>query len=180
LLLTAGEAAVLRLTSAGVVLLAGLFGLTKVFLGVARDRPVGFLIALLILTLIVAVAFLGKRPFRSRRGDALLGRLRQDNAALEYAAGRSVHRLADSDLVLALGLFGLSALAAGPLRHAYTSLLAARLWARVPAWSSWRSPIVLSCGSSCASFSGSGGGGGCGGGGCGGGCGGGGCGGCGG
>jgi uncharacterized protein (TIGR04222 family) len=127
LVLTAGEAVTLRLTSAAVIILAGLFGLAKVIIGVARDRPVGFLRGLLVLTLIVAVVFVIKRPFRSRRGDTLLRRLRHDNAALQYAAGRSVNRLADTDLVLALGLFGLSVLAAGPLRNAYTSLLAARL-----------------------------------------------------
>jgi hypothetical protein len=159
----------IRLACAGVVFLAFLFGLVKVFVGVARGRPVGFLIALLVVTAIVAIVFLVKGPFRTRRGDGLLRRLRDDNAALEYAAGRRVAGLSDDDLVLSLGLFGLGVLAVGPLSATYTSLMNAQRRAAAHQWSSAGTSCGSSCGSSCG-----------GGGGCGGGCGGGGCGGCGG
>jgi uncharacterized protein (TIGR04222 family) len=171
LLLSDSAATRIRLASAGVVCLAFVLGLVKVFVGVARGRPVGFLIVLLVVTAIVAIVFLVKRPFRTRRGDGLLRRLRDDNAALEYAAGRRVAGLSDDDLVLSLGLFGLGVLAVGPLSATYTSLMNAQRRAAAHPWSSSSS----SCGSSCGSGCGGGGGGGCGGG-----CGGGGCGGCGG
>jgi uncharacterized protein (TIGR04222 family) len=132
-----------------------LFGGVKIMVGASRNRPVGILVFLVIVTVIFAIAFFAWRPYRSRRGDRALRQLKEANAALEYAAGRRLSGLNDNDLVLALGLFGLGILAGGPLSGLQAAL---------------KPPPPV----------GSGGGSGCGGGGCGGGCGGGGCGGCGG
>src|SRR5207244_1758807 len=114
-----------------------------------------------------ASAFFATRPHRTRRGDLVLSRLKHENAALEFAAKRSGRMLSDGDLAMALGLFGMSILAAGPLANAYRALQPPK-----PASTSWSS--------SCSSGAACGGAGCGGGGGCGGGCGGGGCGGCGG
>jgi hypothetical protein len=132
-------------------------GVVKVWAGIERGKPVGFLIAVLVVLLVVAViCFLG-RPFRSRRGDRLLAKLRQDNAALKCNTTARPDGLLGSDISLALGLFGV-----GILTHESLAGL--------------RQSMISSGG-----HGGGCGGGGCGGGGCGGGgCGGGGCGGCGG
>jgi uncharacterized protein (TIGR04222 family) len=136
--------------------LVSILGLAKIVVGLERGRPVGFLIGLTIISAVIAIVFLIKRPLRSRHGDAALARLRDQNAALRSVARSEPERLAQDDLVLALGLFGLGIFATGPVADLRTAL-------RPP-------PGAGSSGC---------GGGGCGGGGCGGGCGGGGCGGCG-
>jgi uncharacterized protein (TIGR04222 family) len=173
LLVSGRQANYVSMAAAGTVLLVGVFGLVKVFVGLARDKPVGFLIVLLIVTAAVAIAFFAIRPFRSRRGDTLLARLKHDNTALEYAAGRRLDDMGDADLVLAMGLFGMGVLAGGPLARVHTAL-------RAPA--GLNAANASAGGSSCSGTTcGGGAGAGCGGGGgCGGGCGGGGCGGCGG
>jgi uncharacterized protein (TIGR04222 family) len=132
-----------------------LFGVIKIGVGVARHKPVGFLVAASVGTLVISLVGFARHVHRSRRGDRVLAQMRKDNAALQTAAGRNAKQLAAPDLTLALGLFGMAILASGPLADLHTAL-------RPPAGSS-------GCGSGC-------GGGGCGGGGCGGG----GCGGCGG
>jgi uncharacterized protein (TIGR04222 family) len=150
----------IRLLSAVPLVFTGLFGFMKLGIGLSRGRPVGFLIMLLIATGGIAVFLLWKRVLRTHRGDRALAWLRQENAALEVAAGRRLTELADDDLVLALGLFGMAALAGGPLSGLQMAL-------RVPTQTTGggsscsSSSGGASCGSSC-------GGGGCGGGGCGG------------
>jgi uncharacterized protein (TIGR04222 family) len=164
LLVTQERALLARLLPGLVVWLVALIGLIKIFVGMSRNRPVGFLVLLVIVTVMVGIAFLAKKPLRSRRGDRALSRLQVGNAALRYSAGRHVSRLADDDLLMALGLFGTGVLAGGPLASLPAALRPPP--AKSGGWSSGSS-----CGS-CGSSS-------CGGGGCGGGCGGGGCGGCG-
>src|SRR5262249_37307681 len=131
-------------------------GLMKINVGVSRGRPVGFLVVLCVLTGIVALALLIKRPHRSRRGDRALARLKGENAALRHAPRSLSTRVSADDLALAVALFGTAVLVGGPLADLRTALM--------PPPSAGGGD----CGSSCG-----------GGGGCGGGCGGGGCGGCG-
>lgn len=133
-------------------------GLLKIFVGISRAKPVGFLNVLVIATVAVALFFTFKPQHRTRRGDRLLQQLKEENAALEHTAKRHPDRVEAADMVLAMGLFGTAILASG---HLAQLQLAFR-------------PPPSSSGSGCGS-SGCGGGGGCGGG-----CGGGGCGGCGG
>lgn len=166
LLVRRPQAARLRLVSSLMVIAVGVFGLIKLVVGLERHRPVGFLAALLVGTAVVAVIFFFKMPFRSRRGDKALAHLQHENAALAFAAGRRAGELGDTDLLLAMGLFGSAVLVGGPLAHLQSALLAPRIQATKSSGSS--------CGSSCSSAATcGGGGGGCGGGG------GGGCGGCG-
>jgi uncharacterized protein (TIGR04222 family) len=142
-------------------------GIAKIGVGASRHRPVGFLIPLTIFSGIIALVFLFKKLHRSRLGDAVLARLRQENAALETTARRRPEKLAEPDLSMALGLFGLGVLAGGPLTSLHTAILKAP---------PGKTAMSSGCGGSTCSSCGGGGGGGCGGGGCGGG----GCGGCGG
>jgi uncharacterized protein (TIGR04222 family) len=98
-------------------------GLMKIQVGMSRNRPVSFLVILCILSALIAVAFLAVRPLRSRRGDRVLGRLKHENAALQYAAQPESAGLAGDDLALAVALFGTSILVAGPLAGLRAALL---------------------------------------------------------
>lgn len=152
-----------RLVPVLIVLGVALVGGIKILVGLAREKPVFFLVMLCALTVVVALAGFAWPVHRSRRGDRALERLREANAALEYSGSRHADDLAGDDLVLALGLFGMGALAGGPLAELRTAL-------KPP-------PKAGGGGGGCGSGCGGGGGGGgcgsgCGGGGCGGGCGG--------
>jgi uncharacterized protein (TIGR04222 family) len=155
LLLTDTQAAWARLLPIILALCLPAFGIIKIFVGLSRGRPVGILVMFCIASVIGAFAVFGRRPLRSRSGDEALASIRRDNSALRSAA-RAPDRLASSDVCLAAGLFGLSAIAVGGLADLNSAL---------------RPVVRHSSGGGCGS--------GCGGGGCGGGCGGGGCGGCG-
>ena len=72
--------------------------------GLSRDKPVGFLVAGIVLTAVVALAFLAKRPHRTVRGDEFLERLKARNAALQATASRDPSALKGADLTLAVAL----------------------------------------------------------------------------
>jgi uncharacterized protein (TIGR04222 family) len=171
LVLSASQASLAQLVPACVILAGTLFGLIKIVVGLARDRPVDYLVLLVFLSVVLAVVVFTLRPFRSWRGDASLQQLQLENAALGTAAGRRVTELSGDDLTLALGLFGMGVLAGGPLARLPAALVAPP---PVKTGASSSSSCSSGCGSSSCSGGSSGGGGGCGGG-----CGGGGCGGCG-
>jgi hypothetical protein len=95
-----------------------LVGITKLAIGVQRDKPVGFLIAILAGAGLTTLVFLWP-PFRSRRGDLLLAKLRQEKKELQASVQDHPEEMAGADLSLALGLFGV-----GVLTH--TSMLGLR------------------------------------------------------
>ena len=130
-----------------------LLGISKIFVGISRGKPVGFLVALCIITAIIGCYFLFRPVLRSRYGDRVLADLYARHAGFKQTTKNST--MADSQLLLAFALFGTGVLAGSSLADLRQMLI----------------PPPSSA---------SGGGGGCGGGGCGGGCGGGGGGGCGG
>jgi uncharacterized protein (TIGR04222 family) len=145
-------------------------GAYKIYVGLSRGRPVGFLVVACLASAGLALVLFGRSPLRSRRGDAALRRLRKEHA--EQPQGATAE--ATPSLVDAVALLGLGAVAGTALSPLQTYLGAPPTERR-----SWGSSG--DGGSACSSTCGSSGcgGGGCGGGGCGG-CGGGGCGGCGG
>ena len=130
----------------------------KTLIGIARDKPVGFLFFLSLVQAVIALVFLLRARKSTDAGKVLLERARQANAALSYNYRSSPKSLSSKDLALGAALFGSASL----LPDVYSQV---RHSLRPPASSGSVG------GSSC-------GGGSCGGGGCGGGCGG--CGGCGG
>ena len=83
------------------------FGLIKVAVGEARDRPVGFLIALLILTAVLAIARFALVDRKTRAAVALLAGLRGDNDRLRRAPS-------GDEAGLAVALFGTVVLAGSP------------------------------------------------------------------
>ena len=50
-------------------------GIAKILTGISRDRPVAFLVILVVVACIGIVVFLKNRPFRSKEGDALMRKL---------------------------------------------------------------------------------------------------------
>lgn len=152
----------------GVTLIAPIVGLIKIVIGMARERPVGGLVFLCVLSVVFAFAAFARPVRRSRRGDRVLEQLKETNAAMEYQAQRRIESIASNDLTLALGLFGMGILAGGPLAQIEAALQPPKnksggdqSWSDWGGWS-WGGSSCggSSCGSSC--------GGGCGGGGCGG------------
>ncbi len=148
----------------GPLLLAALvpaFGCIKILVGLSRNRPVAILVAACLLSFVfIGVAF-ARRPFRTRRGDAVLARLRREHQGLRNNVQSSFADLSGTALPLAIGLFGLEVLAGTPLADLRTTL-------RPPAAASASGGCGNGGGASCGGGGGDGGGGG----GCGGGCGG--------
>jgi len=64
----------------------GVFGLIKIFVGLSRQKPVGFLAIGAVFALVVALITFLKRPHRTLRGDHLLDRLKARHAALRTTA----------------------------------------------------------------------------------------------
>lgn len=84
-----------------------LLGFAKIFVGLSRGKPVGFLVVLVGIGCL-GLLKLGSRPWRSRLGDATLRALREEHQPLRTTAmaGESSQSLSGRDLALAVGLFG--------------------------------------------------------------------------
>ncbi len=114
LVLSPSQDLVARILPAVVVTCVLALGIAKICVGIYRDRPVGFLVILCLVTAWVAMAFC-KSPHRTRRGDKAMAKLKQSNAALQYCLSRKNDFVSNQDLVLTLGLFGIGVLAGSPL-----------------------------------------------------------------
>ncbi|MFY0562445.1 TIGR04222 domain-containing membrane protein [Archangium lansingense] len=94
---------------------AGLgLGLMKLMVGISRDRPVGFLLMLLVLGAVLGFWVLGRKPRRSRRGDKALAKLRQDNEPLRTTAKAdgAWGTMNSASVAMSVALFGTGLLAA--------------------------------------------------------------------
>ncbi len=112
------ESQAARARWAPVVLLAlvALFGAIKVVFDLGRGQSLDNLLLIACATPIAFAVLAGLTPpRRSRRGDRLLGQLREQNAALEARLRKESEELPGPELSLAVGLFGVNALATGPL-----------------------------------------------------------------
>jgi uncharacterized protein (TIGR04222 family) len=136
-------------------------GVAKLLVGVGRGRPVGLLIALLVLTAVALGAAMLVVPRRTAAGSRLLRKLRDRNAALRTTLRSSAAApLAAGDVALAVGLWGPAALTA-PMLLPLASILGP-----TRAHAAGGGSVAGDAGG--GSGDGGGGGGGCGGGGCGG------------
>ncbi|SIO13210.1 TIGR04222 domain-containing protein [Singulisphaera sp. GP187] len=163
LLLDNGPARIARWLPTLPLLAVLLLGLAKIQVGLARGKPVSYLVALCLVTALVGIGFGFVRPCRSRRGDSVLKQLRRQNAALRLTGSRRAAKLANHDLTLAVALFGTGILVGGPLNDLRTAL------APPPSLGGGGSGGADCGGGGCGGGDGGGGGGGSGCGGCGGG-----------
>jgi uncharacterized protein (TIGR04222 family) len=88
-------------------------GCVKIAVGVSRDKPVGFLVFGVFLSLVVIVVGFRRRPFRTQAATNALSRLRSDNFRLRHPEPAEAISTV-SALPLAVALFGLSALQRTP------------------------------------------------------------------
>lgn len=147
-------ATLLPLLLALVIPLAGVY---KIYVGLERGRPVGFLAVACLAAVGLSLLAFARPPLRTRRGNATLRQLEREHAA--SSASPDAAQTEQGALVNAVALLGLGAVAGttlAPLQH-YLAGASGRQRSAGDG---------SSCGSSCGS-SGCGGGG-CGGGGCGG------------
>jgi uncharacterized protein (TIGR04222 family) len=178
LLIPAARGASAQLVCTLVALTVPAVGVAKILVGLWRDRPIGYLAAMVVISVPVALLLFARRPHRTRRGDLALDHLRTTHGDLKSRVRRLVSATTpaaaagDPALALGMGLFGLALLDGTDL----SSLKRVLTPQGGRADGSGSGCGGGGCGTSCGG--GGGGGGGCGGGG--GGCGGGGCGGCGG
>ena len=133
-------------------------GLVKIAVGVSQHRPVIFVIAACVATVIAALVFLLVRSRLTSRGKAALQSLQQTYALQELPDKVGMAAIQPSNLAMTVGLFGVPLLAGSTLDAVHAILP--------------RASTNGGCGGGGCGGGGGGGGGGCGGGGCGGGCGG--------
>jgi uncharacterized protein (TIGR04222 family) len=105
-----------------VALAVPLLGAIKILVGLSRDKPVGILVIGCIITVIAAFAAFGRRLLRTWEGDRVLERMKEENTALMADVEGSRGELVGPDLALALGLFGIDVLEAGPLAELHAAL----------------------------------------------------------
>ena len=132
-----------------------LIGLVKIGVGIERDRPVGFLVMLCIISATLSVGTFLQSPRRSRYGDMYLARLREQYSHFRRI-GHHQTNISPQEMEIAIGLYGAGALA-GSMYSDIVPIL------HTPNSSSGASGGCGGTTSGCG-----GGGGGCGGGGCGG------------
>ncbi len=90
---------------AALLFLVTILGFLKLFVGVARDKPVGFLVALLLLFLFLSILFFVAKGRLTRAGKAALASLEAEHELLKSG---SVDLMSPRDAALLVGLFGSS------------------------------------------------------------------------
>jgi uncharacterized protein (TIGR04222 family) len=116
LALSPDESARARMRPVYVMLAVLAFGAAKIAVGLVRERPIVFLMMMVFVALFATIGFLAaSEPWRTRRGERVLELLRLRNSALRMSAKSGATLLAPRDFALAVSLFGLGLLFAGPL-----------------------------------------------------------------
>jgi len=90
-------------------------GIAKIVVGIARHRPVVFLVVFVLVSLVFLGIRFFKLPLRSARGEAAFERLKRRNAALETTVRRRSRDIDDNSLLLGVALFGPQVLALSEL-----------------------------------------------------------------
>ncbi|HKQ92569.1 MAG TPA: TIGR04222 domain-containing membrane protein [Blastocatellia bacterium] len=151
----------------------GIVSMVKIQIGLSLERPVGFLVVMMIVAIVAGAAL--SFPRLTTRGKATLEDITNLYSGLRTQINSFSPGGASAELAMYAAVFGVAALAATPF--AYAEDLFRRKYSEIFASSSCGTSIFSSCGSSdggsssCGSSDGgssSDGGGGCGGGGCGG------------
>jgi len=114
LVLDTYRSASIRAIAAMIVLTLPVLGVTKICVGISRNRPVGFLVVLTFIATLLGMAVCALPIRRTFRGERVLRAIRR-----EHSHARFVRKSAPPDMVgLAVALFGMTALSdEHPLRH---------------------------------------------------------------
>ncbi len=88
-------------------------GIAKIFVGVERDKPVGFLIFFSVICFITMLIVLACRPRLTRQAKAFLKEKQKENATLRTSKGELTSN--NSHIGLAVALFGTGILVGSPL-----------------------------------------------------------------
>src|SRR5581483_1919683 len=80
-------------------------GVVKIIIGASRDKPVGFLVALCLVSAVISLAAFARRPLRSRKGDAVLERLKERHVGPRQL-GKDVSSIPAVEFATIVGLFG--------------------------------------------------------------------------
>ncbi|MEE8105718.1 MAG: TIGR04222 domain-containing membrane protein [Planctomycetota bacterium] len=142
LILTKRQSAKLYWPPRVILMAALLFGLLKIFVGMSRGRPIGFLLALCILAGAAGwswFGFISKSATRTPAGDRLLASRKTSNAALEHLASLRPDTLSGADFALAMGLFSTTVLASAQQAALFAALRKGRqtVSSRGSGWSFW-------------------------------------------
>ena len=105
------DAALQRFRRVGAALLGGVvaLGSAKVMVGLSRDRPVGILLFLMVLTILLGIILLTAVPYRNAAGTAVLKAARRTHA-------RAARAPMPNEMALAFALSGSAVLAGRPYR----------------------------------------------------------------
>src|SRR6185295_20097140 len=96
-------------------------GVIKIVVGLNRDRPVGFLVAMCLAAFVVALIAFARRPLRSRKGDAALKELKSRHIGPQ-TLGRNLAGVSTAEFATIVGLFGMTALSGTELSDLRTKL----------------------------------------------------------
>jgi uncharacterized protein (TIGR04222 family) len=97
-----------------IALVAVAVGVIKIMVGINRDKPVGFLVVLCLLSAAASFIVLARRPLRSRYGDHVLKQLKEHYTGPRHL-GRNVAHVPASEFAMTMGLFGMSILVGSEL-----------------------------------------------------------------
>jgi uncharacterized protein (TIGR04222 family) len=166
---TSLQSALIRLASAAPMILLIILGLAKIGVGLSRDKPVIYLIALVAISIVLCVFIAGRKVHSTKAGAALLESLREQSGALRAASARPSNMLTPMEVAMAVALYGLPAIAYGSYALGELSTMLRRDrepysgFVHTSSCGSSASCSSASCGGSSCGGSGCGGGGGCGG-----------------
>lgn len=150
-----GRTSAAQIVAGAIMLSPLLLAVPKLFLGIARDKPVGFLLVACVLIPVVAAGVMLFRKYRTPAGDHLLAQYVEKFEPNRVQAKADITALQPAELSMAVGLFGATLLTGGQLDPLQ------RIMSHASGGGGCGTGSSGGCGSGC-------GGGGCGGGGCGG------------
>lgn len=115
LILSVQRSAEIASTSAMIMAVPAVLAIPKIFIGMERHRPVGFLLIAIAVIIAAAFAFWKAKPFRSQSGDSVLQREKFEQSALHSTARSNSQILSGQQAAMAVALFSVSVFGIGPL-----------------------------------------------------------------
>ncbi len=100
----------LRRQTFWLLLLIPLLGAVKIWIGLSREKPVSFLVIATIVLFVPIVVVWASRPFRTKKGDAVLAKMRRENPrpSIERRAQLASPAVGAGELAMVAALYGTS------------------------------------------------------------------------